>query len=283
MGQRLIIGPWPHGWNASTRTGDQDFGEDAVIDVTPLYLEWFDHWLKDGPAPAGAPIRIFVMGDNAWRDEHEWPLARTDYQTWYLHRDGSLSNRKPAAKDQPLNYDYDPADPVPTLGGNIMEPTLRGPYDQAPLDGRDDILRFTTAPFDKRTEITGPIRAEIFAASSAPDTDFMAKLVVVKPNGVAFNLVDGVIRARYRDGFEQPVLIEPGKVYKYEIDLWATSYVLSPGDRLRVDITSSNFPRLARNLNTGAEFAKTSAMQVAHQTIHMSSERASRVVLPHIP
>lgn len=282
-GQRLIIGPWPHGWNASTRTGDQDFGEDAVIDVTPLYLEWFDHWLKDGPAPAGAPIRIFVMGDNAWRDEHEWPLARTDYQTWYLHRDGSLSNRKPAAKDQPLNYDYDPADPVPTLGGNIMEPTLRGPYDQAPLDGRDDILRFTTAPFDKRTEITGPIRAEIFAASSAPDTDFMAKLVVVKPNGVAFNLVDGVIRARYRDGFEQPVLIEPGKVYKYEIDLWATSYVLSPGDRLRVDITSSNFPRLARNLNTGAEFAKTSAMQVAHQTIHMSSERASRVVLPHIP
>lgn len=282
MGQRLIIGPWPHGWNASTRTGDQDFGEDAVIDVTPLYLEWFDHWLKDGPAPAGAPIRIFVMGDNAWRDEHEWPLARTDYQTWYLHRDGSLSNRKPAAKDQPLNYDYDPADPVPTLGGNIMEPTLRGPYDQAPLDGRDDILRFTTAPFDKRTEITGPIRAEIFAASSAPDTDFMAKLVVVKPNGVAFNLVDGVIRARYRDGFEQPVLIEPGKVYKYEIDLWATSYVLSPGDRLRVDITSSNFPRLARNLNTGAEFAKTSAMEIARQTIHMSSDRASRVVLPHI-
>jgi putative CocE/NonD family hydrolase len=282
-GQRLIIGPWPHGWNASTRTGDREFGEDSMIDVTPLYLEWFDYWLKDGPEPAAPPIRIFVMGDNAWRDENEWPLARTDYQSWYLHRDGSLSSAKPASNARPLNYDYDPADPVPTLGGNILEPSLRGPYDQAPLDGRDDILRFLTSPFTTRTEITGPIRAEIFAASSATDTDFMAKLSVVKPNGVAFNLVDGVIRARYREGFEVASLIEPGKVYKYSIDLWATSYVLSPGDRLRVDITSSNFPRLARNLNTGAPFAKTTKMQIARQTIHMSGEYASRLVLPVIP
>ena len=282
-GQRLIIGPWPHGWNASTRTGDREFGEDSLIDVTPLYLEWFDYWLKDGPEPAGAPIRIFVMGDNEWRDEIEWPLARTDYQSWYLHRDGSLSSAKPAANARPLSYDYDPADPVPTLGGNIMEPSLRGPYDQAPLDDRDDVLRFLTSPFTARTEITGPIRAEIFASSDATDTDFMAKLIVVKPNGVAFNLVDGVIRARYREGFEQPSLIEPGKVYKYAIDLWATSYVLSPGDRLRVDITSSNFPRLARNLNTGAPFAQTTAMQVARQSIYMSGEYASRLLLPVIP
>ncbi len=282
-GQRLIIGPWPHGWNASTQTGDQEFGESAVIDVTPLYLEWFDYWLKDGPVPKGSPIRIFVMGDNIWRDEAEWPLARTDYQSYFLHADGSLSIGSPSSSARPISFEYDPADPVPTLGGNIMESTLRGPYDQAPLDDREDVLRFLTRPFTERTEITGPIRVELYAASSAPDTDFMAKLVVVKPNGVAFNLVDGVIRARYREGFEEPRLIEPGKVYKYDIDLWATSYVLSPGDRLRVDITSSNFPRLARNLNTGAPFAKTSEMKIARQTIHMSSDHASRLVLPVIP
>ena len=282
-GQRLIIGPWPHGWNASTRTGDQEFGESAVIDVTPLYLEWFDYWLKDGPEPGGAPIRLFIMGDNVWRDETEWPLARTDYQSYFLHSDGSLSTESPSANARPVQYEYDPADPVPTLGGNIMEPSLRGPYDQAPLDDREDVLRFLTRPFTEKTEITGPIRAELYAATSAPDTDFMAKLVVVKPNGVAFNLVDGVIRARYREGFEEPKLIEPGKVYKYDIDLWATSYVLSPGDRLRVDITSSNFPRLARNLNTGAPFAQTTEMKVAQQIIHMSGDYASRVVLPVIP
>ncbi len=281
-GQRLIIGPWPHGWNASSRTGDQEFGAASLIDVEPLYLEWFDYWLKDGPDLKGAPIRIFVMGDNVWRDETDWPLARTDYQSYFLQSDGSLSSESPPANARPRNYDYDPADPVPTLGGNIMEPSLRGPYDQAPLDDRDDILRFLTSPFSERTEITGPIRAEIYAASSATDTDFMVKLVVVKPNGVAFNLVDGVIRARYREGFEEPRLIEPGKVYKYDIDLWATSYVLSPGDRLRVDITSSNFPRLARNLNTGAPFAQTTEMQVARQTIYLSGDNASRLVLPVI-
>ena len=282
-GQRLIIGPWVHGWNVSTRVGDQEFGEASMIDVEPLYLEWFDYWLKDGPKPKGAPIRLFVMGDNVWRDETEWPLARTDYQSYFLHTDGSFSTDRPSSSDSPRTYEYDPADPVPTLGGNIMEPSLRGPYDQAPLDDRHDVLRFLTSPFTERTEITGPIRAELYAASSAPDTDFMAKLVVVKPNGVAFNLVDGVIRARYREGFEEPKLIEPGKVYKYDIDLWATSYVLSPGDRLRVDVTSSNFPRLARNLNTGAPFAQTTEMKVARQTIHMSGDYASRLVLPIIP
>jgi putative CocE/NonD family hydrolase len=164
-----------------------------------------------------------------------------------------------------------------------MEPSLRGPYDQAPLDGRDDVLRFTSSPFTEKTEITGPIRAEIYAASSAVDTDFMVKLNVVKPNGVAFNLVDGVIRARYRDGFEAPSLIEPGKIYRYDIDLWATSYVLSPGDRLRLDVTSSNFPRLARNLNTGAPFATTTQIKIAKQTVYLGGENASRIVLPVIP
>jgi putative CocE/NonD family hydrolase len=282
QGQRMIIGPWPHGWNVSTKTGDVEFGEDAMIDVEPMLLEWFDYWMKDGPAPEGAPIRLFIMGENVWRDEQEWPLARTDYRPMYLHADGSLSETAPTGNGA-LSYDYDPADPVPTLGGNIMEPTLRGPYDQAPLDDREDVLRFVTAPFETPTEITGPVSAEIYATSDARDTDFMAKLIVVKPDGMAFNLVDGVIRARYREGFEQEKLIEPGETYKYTIDLWATSYLLSPGDRLRLDVTSSNYPRLARNLNTGAPFARTSEMKIARQTIHMSESEPSRLILPFIP
>ncbi|MEP4891945.1 MAG: CocE/NonD family hydrolase [Aliiglaciecola sp.] len=287
-GQRLVIGPWPHGWNQSSKLGDIDFGENALIDAPAMLLDWFDYWMKGSTKPTGlkadeAPVRIFIMGENVWRDEQEWPLARTDYRPFYFHDNKTLSEKSPAKKTGTLKYDYDPADPVPTLGGNIMMPKLRGPYDQKPLDDRKDILRFVTEPFTEATEFTGPISAEIYASSSAPDTDFMAKLIVVKPDGTAFNLVDGVIRARYREGFEEPKLIEPGKVYKYEIDMWATSYKLSPGDRIRVDITSSNYPRLARNLNTGAEFAKTSEMQVANQTLHMSKDYPSKIVLPIIP
>jgi putative CocE/NonD family hydrolase len=282
-GQRLIIGPWVHGWNVSPQVGDLNFGDDALVDVDELLLEWFDYWMKDGAAPQGAPIKIFVMGENVWREESEWPLARTQYRKYFLHDNKALSSAMPGGRSGSLKYTYDPADPVPTLGGNIMEPSLRGPYDQTPLDDRKDVLRFVTEPFDEPTEITGPISAELYAASDSKDTDFMAKLIVVKPDGMAFNLVDGVIRARYREGFEEEKLIEPGVVYKYSIDMWATSYVLSPGDRLRVDVTSSNFPRLARNLNTGAPFAKTTKMKVAHQTIHMTAEYPSHIVLPVVP
>ncbi len=282
-GQRMIIGPWPHGWNQSQTVGDVDFGPDALINVDELLLEWFDYWMKDGPAPAGKPIRIFVMGENAWREEDQWPLANTQYTDFFLYEDGSLSTTAPSSAEAQLRYTYDPADPVPTLGGNIMEPKLRGPYDQAPLDDRADVLRFLTDPVAEETEITGPISAEIFATTDSRDTDFMAKLIVVKSNGMAINLVDGVIRARYREGFEEEKLIEPDTVYKYTIDMWATSYMLEPGDRLRVDITSSNYPRLARNLNTGAPFAKTAEMKVARQIIHMSERYPSRVILPVIP
>lgn len=281
-GQRLIIGPWTHGWNVSQEVGDLDFGADAVIEVEPLLLEWFDYWMKDGAKPQGAPIKLFIMGENVWREENEWPLARTQYQKYFLHSNKALSSSMPGRSGS-LEYTYDPEDPVPTLGGNIMEPTLRGPYDQSSLDNRKDVLRFVTEAFEEPMEITGPISAEFYAASDSRDTDFMAKLIVVNSDGMAFNLVDGVIRARFREGFEEEKLIEPGVVYKYSIDMWATSYVLSPGDRLRVDVTSSNFPRLARNLNTGAPFAKTTEMKVAHQVLHMSEQYPSHIILPVIP
>lgn len=282
-GQRLLIGPWPHGWNARTVTGEVDFGADSLINEEALMLEWFDHYLKDKPLRPRDPVMIFVMGQNQWRAEKEWPLARTQYTPWYLHADGSLSANAPESESSSRDYIYDPGDPAPTLGGNIMRQELRGAFDQSPLDSREDILRFVSDAFDEPMEITGPIRVRLFASTDGTDTDFMAKLNVVKSDGKAYNLVDGVIRARYRQGFDSPQLIEPNRVYEYDIDLWATSYRLATGDRLRVDITSSNYPRLNRNPNTGAEFAKTAEMRKATQSIFMDSDHPSRIVLPVIP
>ncbi|MCH2154648.1 MAG: CocE/NonD family hydrolase [Opitutales bacterium] len=282
--QRLVIGPWPHGWNRSSTTGDLDFGEEAIIDWDALHLEWFAHWMKGEPLPEEPPIRIFVMGDNTWRYEHEWPLARTKYTNYYFHPDGSLSSEMPeAAGEVFMGYTYDPNDPVPTLGGNIMRSEVRGPRDQRVLDDRTDILRFVTESFETKMEITGPLVAKLHASTDGPDTDFMVKLVVVRPDGFSFNLVDGVIRARYREGFDTPKLVEPGAILEYTIDVWATSYVLQPGERLRVDITSSNFPRLNRNPNTGAPFGETTELRVADQKIFASQMYPSHIVLPVIP
>ena len=280
--QRLVIGPWVHGWN-KRNAGELDFGATAEIDEEALQLAWFDHWLKDKPLSDNAKVRIFVMGDNAWRDEEEWPLARAQATPYYLAEGGLIRLEAPTEGEANLSYRYDPLDPVPTLGGNIMRPELRGPFDQAPLDGRADILRFQSEPFTTRTEITGPVSAVLYVSSSAVDTDFMAKLIVVKEDGRAFNLVDGVVRTRFRDGYERESLMSPGEVIRIELDLWATSYAFAPGERLRVDITSSNFPRLARNLNTGAPFAEGSSTMAAEQTLYFDRSRPSHLVLPIIP
>lgn len=282
QGQRLVIGPWPHGWNASTTTGEVNFGPDALINDEAMMLEWFDHYLKGEPMPDRPPVMIFVMGRNEWRAEQEWPPARTQFTPWYLQADGSLSDREPT-EDGRFRYTYDPRDPVPTLGGNIMRPEVRGAYDQAPLDERADILRFVSDPVDAPMEITGPIRATLYASSDARDTDFMAKLIVVKADGRAINLVDGVIRARYRESFREAKLLTPGEIYPFDLDLWATSYELAAGDRLRLDITSSNFPRLNRNPNTGAPFAETTELRKARQTIYTGARYPSQLVLPLIP
>jgi hypothetical protein len=294
--KRLMIGPWVHGIGRNP-VGDIDFGPQASVDLARVQLRWYDHWLKElangiGDEPS---LRIFVMGENRWRDEREWPLARTQYTKYYFHSvgranslngDGELSATPPkdnAAKD---TYTYDPADPVPTLGGNNCcwtDIVPMGPFDQRAAERRDDVLVFTSKELTEPLEITGPIILKLFASTTARDTDFTAKLVDVHPSGFAQNLQDGIIRARYRTAGKPAQLVEPGKVHEYTIDLWATSNVFLPGHRIRVEVASSNFPRFDRNLNTGEDPATGTHLVRATQTIYHDAQRPSHVVLPVIP
>jgi putative CocE/NonD family hydrolase len=234
-------------------------------------------------------VKIFVMGDNAWRNEKAWPLPDAQYTKYFFASggransatgDGTLSTAEPkgAAQDR---FTYDPANPVPTVGGVSGGPA--GPREQGALATRNDILTYTSAPLSARLEVTGPIKVTLFAATDARDTDFTAKLVDVHPDGKAYNIVDGVIRARYRQGTGKAVLISPGAVLEYTIDLWSTSHAFLPGHRLRVDISSSNFPRLDRNLNTAESPELATAMVKARQTIYHDAAHPSHIVLPVIP
>ena len=288
---KLLIGPWSH---ASQRNpvGERSFGFAAQAGLINLQQDlgtwqrrWFDHWLKDIDTGmlAEAPIKLFVMGTNVWRDEHEWPLARAVSTRWYLHADGVLGRAVPGA-EPPDGYTYDPADPVPTRGGaTLLTPEYpAGPFDQRPIEARSDVLVYVTEPLERDTEMTGPIHVQLWASSSAPDTDFVARLTDVFPDGRVINLTDGIVRARYRNAAQgdAPSLIEPGRPYEYEIDLWATSNVFTAGHRIGLQITSSNFPRWDRNPNTGAPFGTDAAVQVAHQTILHDREHPSHVILP---
>jgi putative CocE/NonD family hydrolase len=288
---KLLIGPWTHSVS-SNPIGDLDFGFGAQLglinlqgDFSNLQLRWFDHWLKgiDTGMLAEAPIRLFVMGANVWRDEHEWPLARAVAAPFYLRSGGRLSTEAPA-DEAPDCYRYDPHDPVPTHGGALLlAPEFRtGPVDQTAIEARPDVLTFTTAPLDRDTEVTGPVTVHLWASSSAPDTDFVARLVDVHPNGRAFNLTDGIIRARYRDGLPAS-LLQPGRAYRLAIDLWATSNVFKAGHRVRVQVTSSNFPRWDRNPNTGHPFGQDAELCVAEQTILHDRDHPSHILLPLVP
>ena len=254
--QKLLIGPWAHLFPytnpTSTGTGDAEFGAAALIGIHDIQLRWFDHWLKgvDTGILDEPPVKIFVMGENRWRDEHEWPLARTRYTPYYLHSDGRantaagdgvLSPHAPGV-EPPDQFVYDPADPVPTRGGNTLIIAM-GVQDQRPVEARADVLVYTSDVVTAPLEITGPITVTLHAATSARDTDFTAKLVDVRADGYAQNLADGIVRARYRDSRETPSFVTPGEVSRFSIDLWATSHVFLPGHRLRVEISSSNFPR----------------------------------------
>jgi putative CocE/NonD family hydrolase len=262
-------------------------------------MRWFDHWLKgiDTGILNEAPIKLFVMGTNVWRDEQEWPLARALETRYYLHSNGqanSLHGNGYLSTDFPYQeepvadyYDYDAANPVITRGGALLMPPeyLPGPLDQRPTESRKDVLVYTTGELKEDLEVTGQIKVHLWAISSAPDTDFVARLVDVHPDGYAQNLTDGIIRARYRNASlgEDASLIEPGRAYKYEIDLWATSNVFRAGHRIRLDVTSSNFPRWDRNPNTGHEFGADSELAVAHQKILHDGEHPSYIVLPIVP
>lgn len=306
--KRMIVGPWTHNTgvrNANANypaTGPQrgvDFGAAAEVDLRNVYLRWQDFWLKgtDNGVDQEPPVRIFVMGENYWRNENEWPLARAKYTKYYLHSDGKansasgkgvLSSAPPkgAASDA---FTYDPADPVPTLGGNLLDCLMclsvaQGPVNQAKAEGRQDVLVYTTPALTEAVEVTGPLKVKLYASTDVTDTDWTAKLVDVHPDGYAQNIQDGIIRARYRQGKEAPAsLLEPGKVYEYEIDLWATSNSFLPGHRIRLEISSSNFPRFDRNLNTGEDPMTGVRMEKAQQTIYHSKRYPSHIVLPIIP
>lgn len=295
QGQRLLIGPWPHTSKPAAKLGELDFGKDSSVDFDALYVPWFAHWLKGENTEymKGPPIRLFIMGENVWRDEQEWPLARARYTNYYLHSsgkangiggDGRLSTAAPAATEPSDSYVYDPENPVPTVGGSLMfSLTPPGPFDQAAVGSRRDVLVFTTEPLEADTEVTGPITVTLYAASSATDTDFTAKLLDVHPDGKAYNLQDGIIRARYRNSFQKAELVQPGRVYQYTLDLWATSNLFRKGHRIRVDLSSSNFPRFDRNPNTGAEFGSEARLQTANQTIYHDRRHPSHITLPIIP
>ncbi len=231
------------------------------------------------------------MGENVWRGEHEWPLARTEWTNFYFHSggqansrfgDGTLSTTAPT--DEPVDtFVYDPNNPVPTHGGQSMFRENCGPLDRSAIERRDDVLVFSTPPLEQDVEVTGPIKLVLYAATDGPDTDFSATLIDVHPRGAAINICEGIIRARYRESMENPTLIEPNRVYEYTVDLWETSNVFKAGHQIRLEVSSSNFPRFARNLNTGGELATETEIWVANQTIHHDAEHPSHLILPVIP
>ena len=294
--QKLLVGPWahirPYTGPTSRDTGDIDFGEDARIELHEYLLRWFDYWLKDQQTGImdDPPVYLFVMGENKWRYENEWPLARTHYTRYYLHSDGLANTRQgggtlstvPQGEEPRDSFVYDPHDPVPTRRGNTLI-IPHGVADQGEVEDRQDVLVYTSDPLERDVEITGPISVRLFAASSAVDTDFTAKLVDVRPNGYAQNLQDGIVRARYRTSASESTQITPGQVYEYTIDLWATSHVVRAGHRIRVDISSSNFPRFDRNPNTGAPIGEDSRLEPARQEVHHSGAHPSHIILPIIP
>jgi putative CocE/NonD family hydrolase len=270
--------------------------ESFAIDFEGVQLRWYDHWVKgiDNGVRNDAPVRLFVMGENAWRDEREWPLARTQYTRYYLHSrgranslhgDGVLSTTEPGA-EQPDRFLYDPRHPVPTRGGPLCcwpGALPQGAYDQTVVESREDVLVYSTPPLAQDVEVTGPVVVTLYAASSAVDTDFTAKLVDVHPSGFVQNLTDGIIRARYRQSTARAELLEPGKVYAYTIDLWATSNVFKAGHCIRVEISSSNFPRFDRHPNTGGDLATATELVPAIQTVYHNGTSPSHVTLPLIP
>jgi putative CocE/NonD family hydrolase len=296
QGQQLVVGPWLHiPW--SQTVGQIDFGPQAQNPIDQLQLRWFDFWLKGIPngVDKDPKVRIFVMGANKWRSANEWPLPGTVYRKYYLHSlggannssgDGWLSTGKPEESNRKLaeaatdHYIYDPANPVPSIGGRFQASVPGGPYDQRPLLDRPDVLVYTTPPLEDDVEVTGPITVTLYASSSATDTDFTAKLDDVYPDGTSMLIEYGIQRARYRISETNPTLIKPGTTYEYTIHVWPTSNLFKAGHQIRLEISSSNFPMFDRNPNTGHAFAQDADLQVADQTIYHDVQHPSAITLP---
>jgi putative CocE/NonD family hydrolase len=300
--QRLLIGPWLHGYDEFGRSwsGEVDFGETAALpSLNELRLRWFDRWLKGvrNGVDDEPPIRLFVMGGGSgrrnaegrrehggrWRDEREWPLARTQWTRLYLHPGGALG-AEPPVDAPPSRYTFDPHDPAPTIGGGTQNPLLPwfiqgGAFDQRPLAGRPDVLVFETGPLAEDMEVTGPLTVRLWISSSAPDTDFTAKLVDVYPDGFAMNLTDGIVRVRHTRA--EP--LRAGEVHPLAIEPPATGNLFKAGHRLRLDISSSNFPHFDVNPNTGEPLGRATRLQAALNTVWHDAARPSHVEVPVIP
>jgi hypothetical protein len=305
--------------------GDVTFGPEVIDHYNGLRLRWFDYWLKglDTGVMSEPPVKIFVMGGGSgkktydvlglagrlshggyWRGEQEWPLARANNTPYYLHADGTLSPEKPRMRESSTTYRFDPRDPVPTLGGCIsvgFEFMPPGGFDQRtrasgfgmkdalPLAARQDVLTFVAAPLAQDVEVTGPITVTLWAASSALDTDFTAKLIDVYPpspdypDGYALNLTDSIIRARYRNSWTKPELLTPGNIYPFPLVLYPTSNRFMRGHQIRLDVSSSNFPRFDVNPNTGRPLGEPGPLVVAENTLYHDALHPSHIVLPIVP
>lgn len=290
--QRLLIGPWGHATSAGRALGEIDFGAESVVDLDAIHKRWFDHWLRgmNNGVEREAPVRIFVMGANEWRDENEWPLARTQYVKYYLHSRGAANSLEgdgvlqpePPGDQPPDRFRYDPRDPTPFIT-DLTGGQVGGPDDYRAVERRNDVLVYTSAPVAASTQICGPMTVRLFAATSARDTDWTAKVLDVHPGGYAQRLNDGIVRARFRRSMWQEAPIEPGQAYEYDIDVWSTCIELQAGHRIRLEIASSAFPKFDRNLNTGQPLFTETHSVVAEQTVFHEPGRASYLLLPIVP
>jgi putative CocE/NonD family hydrolase len=318
--QRLTIGPWTHGGQGSNVAGEVEFSPDAAVDLLAWRLRWYDRWLKGerNGVDDDPPVQLYIMGTGddrkspagrlqhggSWRAEREWPLARARPTPYYLHGDGALSRTAPSAGGSRTTYTFDPRHPVPTIGGNISSNQnlmAHGGYDQRPRDDthaaedrlplseRRDVLVFRTEPLPDDLEVTGTVLVKLWIVSTAPDTDFTAKLIdEVPPNpdyplGFDLNIGDSILRARYRDSLDEPKLMEPGRIYPLTITLYPTANVFKKGHRIRVDVSSSNFPRFDVNPNTGDPLSTHRRMVAADNTVYHDADHPSQVVLPVVP
>ena len=299
--QKLVIAPCHHDiyrFSTPEQRGygsgkNIDFGPNADPDILTLCLRWYDYWLKgiDNGIMEEPPVKIFVMGENVWRYENEWPLARTWYTKYYFHSngkansmygDGVLNTQPPLPEEPSDTYVYDPNDPVPSATEDYTH-LIDTVKDQGIIEKRDDVLVYNSPPLKEVVEVTGPLSVKLYASSTAKDTDFTAKLVDVQPHGHVQYIQEGIIRARYCKSRESPSLIQPGKIYDYTLDLRATSHLFKIGHKIGLEISSSNFPRFDRNPNTGHEFGMDAETAKATQIIYHNATHPSHILLPRIP